>query len=367
MISLIHHPDDEKRLGDLLVENLSYGKWKVFRAAVAFVKSSGVKHIKAALAKFLAQGDATVSAGIDHAGTSREGLTQLLEALGDKGVGWVFQNTGAHSTFHPKMYRFENATHAECFIGSGNLTEGGLYTNYEAFVHLRLEKAKTEDQAVLARLESILETWTGASGDVALKLSPELIQELVDKGLLPTEAQISQTTGEVQTKIRSGAKHGQGKSPFGSKAVRPAPKVAGVKKPGGGKGTGEGEEGGLTGFFMTLQQTDVGVGQTTRGTSKRSPEIFIPLAARDANPKFWGWSNLFHQDPAKAGKFDRVNVPVVLNGRVIQVNMMTWPDKSDFRLRDAELRDATTAGRASLSARCDGGIGGMRGGLCVLD
>lgn len=45
MITLIHHPDDPKRMGDLLVENLSNAKWISFRAAVAFVKSSGVKHI----------------------------------------------------------------------------------------------------------------------------------------------------------------------------------------------------------------------------------------------------------------------------------------------------------------------------------
>ena len=30
---------------------------------------------------------------------------------------------------------------------------------------------------------------------------------------------------------------------------------------------------------MTLQQTDVGTGQVTEGTSRRSPEIFIPLVA----------------------------------------------------------------------------------------
>jgi len=45
MISLVHHPDDEKRLGDLLIGHLSDGRWTVFRAAVAFVKNSGVKHI----------------------------------------------------------------------------------------------------------------------------------------------------------------------------------------------------------------------------------------------------------------------------------------------------------------------------------
>ncbi len=301
----------------------------MFRVAVAFVKNSGVKHIKGALAKFLAQGNAKISAGIDHAGTSKEGLTELLMAMGTKGEGWVFQNSGGRSTFHPKVYLFENAADAECLIGSGNLTEGGLYTNYEAFVHLKLEKSKAEDQAVLVRIGSILDTWTDATGGMALKLSPALIQELVDKGLLPTEAQIAQASGETQAKLPSGAKQSQSKSPFGSKAVRPAPKVAvgatggSSSKKGAQAGRVEGAHGGLTGFFMTLQQTDVGVGQTTRGTSRRSPEVFIPLAARDANPEFWGWSARFQEDPSKPGKFDRTNVPMILGGHVIHVNMVT--------------------------------------------
>ncbi len=356
MIALIHHPDDEKRLGDQLIENLSISKWTTFRAAVAFVKNSGVKHIKGALGKFLMQGDARISAGIDHGGTSKEGLTELLVALGTKGEGWVFQNSAGRFTFHPKVYLFENATSAECFIGSGNLTEGGLYTNYEAFVHLKLEKSQTEDEAVLMRLGSILNTWTDSSQGMALKLSPALIQELVDKGLLPTEAQIAQTSVETQAKLRSGGKQNQVKSPFGSKTVRPAPKVPAGARAGttGRSRGGTGEVSGLAGFFMTLQQTDVGVGQTTRGTSRRSPEIFIPLAARDANPKFWGWSELFVEDSSKAGKYDRTNVPMLFGGHVIHVNMMTWPDKSDFRLRHAKLRDAGNVGDVLRMAKPQG-------------
>src|SRR5690606_2251346 len=60
------------------------------------------------------------------------------------------------------------------------------------------------------------------------------------------------------------------------------------------------------GFVMTLQKTDVGTGQTTEGTSRRSPEIFIPLSARDFAPDFWGWKDSFTEDPKRLGKFDRL-------------------------------------------------------------
>ncbi len=353
MITLIHQPDDPKRMGNLLVENLYGAKWTLFRAAVAFVKNSGVKHIKAALQNFLTQGNAKISAGIDHAGTSKEGLSELLEALGTKGEGWVFHNDEGRHTFHPKVYLFENATSAECFIGSGNLTEGGLYTNYEAFVQIRLEKGNVDDRTTLAQLHKILDTWTDSSQGMALKLTAALIQELVDKGFVPMEALIAQVRGETEARICGGATEARAKSPFGSKRVPAAPKVAGIskRKVEQKKASQESKAGSaaiqtddLTGFFMTLQQTDVGKGQKTKGTSKRSPEIFIPLAARDANPDFWGWSKLFKQDPSKPGKYDRSNVPMMLGKHVVFVNMMTWPDKSDFRLRNGELREAGNVG-----------------------
>ena len=95
---------------------------------------------------------------------------------------------------------------------------------------------------------------------------------------------------------------------------------------------------------MTLQQTDVGVGQITRGASRRSPEIFIPLKARDAAPEFWGWKDQFVEDAKRPGKFDRRGVGMRLGAAVISVNMMTWPAKHDFRLRSEALRSAGQVG-----------------------
>ena len=98
------------------------------------------------------------------------------------------------------------------------------------------------------------------------------------------------------------------------------------------------------GFVMTLHKTDVGVGQATSGTSKRSPEIFIPLTARNADAGFWNWPDGFVEDPMKPDKFDRHDVRMRLAGEVISVNMMTWPDKHDFRLRSEFLRSAGNVG-----------------------
>src|SRR2546427_12455545 len=100
MIALVKHPDDESRLGDLLKNNLCDEKWHLFRAAVAFAKISGTKHLWPHLRQFLRTGDVKLSVGIDHHGTSFEALDELLASLGGNGETYVFHNE-AQSTFHP--------------------------------------------------------------------------------------------------------------------------------------------------------------------------------------------------------------------------------------------------------------------------
>ena len=73
------------------------------------------------------------------------------------------------------------------------------------------------------------------------------------------------------------------------------------------------------GFVMTLQRTDIGVGQTPTGTSRRSSEVFVPLAARDTDPDFWGWPGGFTSDPRRPGKFDRRGVRIRLDREVVSM------------------------------------------------
>src|SRR5438552_2031319 len=144
MITIVDNPQGSKRLGDLLVERLQSDAWTSFRAAVAFAKRSGVKHIAKDLRAFAHRANVKISIGIDHCGTSAEAVADLLATVEKKGEVWLFHNE-TNSTFHPKVYLFENAECAEGFVGSGNLTEGGLYTNYETFVHLSLDRKSAED------------------------------------------------------------------------------------------------------------------------------------------------------------------------------------------------------------------------------
>jgi hypothetical protein len=114
---------------------------------------------------------------------------------------------------------------------------------------------------------------------------------------------------------------------------------------------------------MTLQNTDVGVGQTTQGTSRRSPEVFIPLAALDMNPGFWTFPDRFTEDVAwnsahpqnrrnGLGKMDRLNVSMRI-GTVQSVSMFFNPRKGDFRLRNEALRSSGNIGDILLVRRVD--------------
>ncbi len=293
-MNVLHNPSGEPRLGDLLLQNLASRKWTSFRAAVAFAKTSGTKHICPSLRRFARRGKVKLSVGIDHRGTTVEALSDLLESLGKSGKAYVFHNE-ARSTFHPELYVFANDKAAECFIGSGNLTEGGLFTNCEVFAHLMLNRSEPDDSRLLAEIENLLDHWSNAATGTARRLTPHLISKLHAAGLLPTEEQARQTEEQARSAM--------GETPvtrrkiskiFASLRVRRAPRVEVVRRP--SRPAPRRARTAARGFVMTLQKTDVGVGQVTPGTSRRSPEIFIPLAARDANPAFWGWRSRFAED-----------------------------------------------------------------------
>lgn len=359
-------PEGEFRLGDYLKQSFADVRWNEFRAAVAFVKYSGTKHIRQRLADFAQRASVKVSVGIDSGGTSVEGLADLLKALEDHGEVWVFHNANS-STFHPKMYLFKNENEADMVIGSGNLTEGGLYTNYEAGARLLLNRSKDTDAALLVAVEAALDAWSRPHDGLCYQLDDYLLQQLTDRENVPIEAE----SWEAEERSRAAKRTGKQPPIFNRISVPRAPAVPRESPDLPEEATQEDSEdiivevaprapaqpGQYQAFVMTLQRTDVGVGQTTKGTSRRSPEIFIPLAGRDADPDFWGWPNLFTPDATKHGKMDRFGVKMRIGTGIVDVNMMTWPDKHDFRLRSEQLRSAGDVGDILYLERSDGGFG----------
>ena len=320
---------------------------------MAFIKRSGTRHIAPALATFAQAADVEIIAGVDHGGTSLEGLRDLLEAVSPTGRVLVFHNR-LPFTFHPKLYLFKNASAAEVLIGSGNLTEGGLFTNYEAGVSISLDLARVHEAATLASIERTLDGWADLSAGNTHVLNDELLDQLVDLGIVPSETSPPASSDVPE---RNAIRNRRGiESLFAARSEPNAPSPQtrlgrsdqSVQRAGAPTEVpttpAQPASTAFSGFVMTLQQTDAGVGQISTGTARRSPEIFVPLAARDACPSFWGWPDAFEADEQMPDKHDRRHVRILLGDEVVEVNMMTWPPKHDFRLRSEALRSAGSVG-----------------------
>lgn len=125
--------------------------------------------------------------GIDLGGTSREVVEELLHWNCET---FVFHNTIARATFHPKVYLFQSATTATLFIGSNNLTDGGFYSNYEAAT--RYDFDLPVDALEYERHLRPLTPFLDPQGATVRRLDADLIQTLIARGELPTEAEARQ-------------------------------------------------------------------------------------------------------------------------------------------------------------------------------
>ena len=266
-----------------------------------------------------------------------------MDTMGTEGELFVNHDELSHVTFHPKIFMLQKHETATLIVGSGNLTEGGLYSNDEGVSVTELHMRREEDAHVVHRVINAIDAWTDESKGVVRRIDHKVLEELVTGGYVAKESRTRSEPGND-----SGAKRSdqRGEELFGLAAGRRRPPRLRIPLPARPRRRREGTSAPpiADGFVMTLMQTDAGVGQTTLGASRRSPEVFIPLSARDANPDFWGWPNSFEEDPTNPGKMDRKGVEMNIIGHTAPVNMMTWPAKHDFRLRSEELRSAGKVG-----------------------
>jgi len=288
---------------------------------------------------------------------------------------------------------FKSPERADVVVGSGNLTGGGLFTNYEASLVASLDLSVPEDAAFLQVVEATLDLWSQPRQGVCYALTPELLGHLIASGLVRPEAELAAmqkarilTAQSASTPPASDIPTSEAVAPvapalFITVAVPPPPTIAGpqveaveaaiaaeaaepppavVMAP---PGIVPLEVAGTSCFVMTLQNTDVGFGQTTKGTARRSPEVFIPLAALDQKPAFWTFPDQFTADRKwnKAhpkirrngrGKMDRMNVPMRI-GVVQSVRMFFNPRKGDFRLGNEALRSSGKVGDILLVQHVD--------------
>ena len=217
--TLLDQPFGAKRAGDWLRENLAKKSWTEFRAAAAFAKLSGIRHLTGYLRDFCQRRKATISIGVDQRGTSKEALHRLLTAMSGQPL-FVFHH--AHSaTFHPKVYMFRNKESAVILLGSSNLTEGGLFTNYEASLSLELKRSDRYDSKLLAQFLAAFDSWTDPTSPTVRLLDKQLLERLASSGLVPTEAEIALDIKRKKAAAREPKIPASGNPIFGAPSLPP--------------------------------------------------------------------------------------------------------------------------------------------------
>lgn len=351
MTKAILQPYSQQRLGDMLKIALKQPpetSWQSFQAAVAFVKRSGVQHIETELRGFVEHGGyVRFIVGIDQHGTSLEGLSSLLAILSNKGELWINHDSDNYVTFHPKLYLFEKETSALLIVGSGNLTQGGLYTNDEASLVNELDLSNQDDLLFLEEIKDTLDSWCDNNLASVRQLDKILLNKLVEADYIRPEEK-SRTEDEAERKIQDSNKNEEDKlsskkSIFGRGIKRKAPskqkKVEVDKKRQSEKRSGKVEEKDLSDnsepstnqFIVTILHGDL----PQRGSSN---EIRLAKGIRDINPVFWGWPDMF-DGPDDKGQYTR-NIHIRFQNQIIEGYLKNFPSRKpdgtkasgDFRI-----------------------------------
>lgn len=214
-----------RRFGTDLNALLSSGEWSEVDIAVAWVRESGLRHLRSALQTFLKnKGKLRFVVGVDLDNTSKEGLAGLLgfESVGTSAAFVNHNESGA--VFHPKLYLFRKKGFAKLIVGSNNITEAGLYRNTEAGLQI---DCKSTDP-LIADAVSAIDDWCDTSTGLARRLDSNLLLQLEAGGYIYTEQVLRQ-----QASQRKAAAKKQG-SPALFKSVSiaaPAMPAAGPSKP----------------------------------------------------------------------------------------------------------------------------------------
>ncbi len=175
-------------VGAAIKYQLQQHQWTTFRSAVAFAKSSGVKHLAEDLHSFTKRSgnDVRVTVGISGQITSLEGLQNLWRLLHGKGTLYVFEEGLSNSIFHPKIYFFRNDCKAHLISGSNNLTENGLYLNQEFATETSFDLSDPDDISFIDAVETALDYWQSPSASCRI-VNEELLGQMHRLGQLPTE------------------------------------------------------------------------------------------------------------------------------------------------------------------------------------
>lgn len=193
ILNPLDQPSGDTRVLDYLREGFQNEEFSRATLIVAFTKSGPLRRLRSDIESWTRNDSREVRAifGIDLGGTSEEALRLSLELFDEV---HILHQRGIGTTFHPKIYYFEGKESFSAYVGSNNLTTGGLETNFESGVRMELSSPEHDPLK-----HEFYECWEDTV-DVARRLDESLLGDLVDEGLVPTEESIQPTTSQTHGK-----------------------------------------------------------------------------------------------------------------------------------------------------------------------
>lgn len=171
-----------------IIEALKNDDYSIFQCLVAFASFAGVsalsEHIEASKAHI---DQHKIIVGIDHEGTSKEALEELLNWNVDAYIYYFESNRRNKPIYHPKIYMFKGVEKSQVIIGSNNFTVYGLTSNVEGAISIKYDNDENDNNQLINQIENYYESLLNLT-DVNLKrITLEQIQVLHNTGDLPSD------------------------------------------------------------------------------------------------------------------------------------------------------------------------------------
>ena len=317
------------RVGDLIDASMhASGVPTEFVIVSAFASLGTVLRLRPKiLALKAAACDVRVVLGVDLQGTSKE----VLQEVSSWGISvTIVKNKLFGVTFHPEIYLIAWKYKVEIMVGSNNLTDGGLYRNYEAAS--RTTYKLPDDESILLRARSKLARFLKPSGAVAAQLTPAYLAILLSLPEIPSEAAAKRARAEGIPK-RPPSKV------FGYEPIAPAPRAP--------KGTLPPAPSPPVPIKVAKKAPD-----STKTDSfaiqvraHHNGEIFLSVTAALQNPAFFNWPFNGVTVPKKAGN---PSYPQVTPDPIVDIVVYGAAPRALLRLNEYGLNTVYYATKSEI-------------------
>ncbi|WP_437016315.1 hypothetical protein [Streptomyces sp. enrichment culture] len=175
-INLVGQPySDSSNLYQFMEAGCHDDRYTELRIATAWAKQSGLMRVEDHLKAFRTGGGKVICVvGISEGGATRQGLDLTYKVCDNS---YVLHDAGR--TFHPKVYLFTGPKDWSLFIGSNNLTAGGVFWNYEAALEVSGSYDDPQDAGLAQQVQGWFDALLGDTG-ICKPLNLDMIKQLIE-------------------------------------------------------------------------------------------------------------------------------------------------------------------------------------------